>query len=242
MAAFNTYDELKLTIASTANRKDAAFVAAIPGFIELAEAEMRRDINSRSEAQIMDLSITEDSYALPCGFDGIISINGRGSNSEITFVSSDAIGMDRGYGGFGASSYTITGDTIYFGRVPGDVRLVYKALFKPLGRATRTNCILSKNPDAYLYGALKHSAPFLEDDQRIGVWAGLYANAIQAINRQQLEQDFGGPLRIQSSYVDSGNYRRPVTGYVPTEYGEETGPGSIPVDFLNIYEEAIDGN
>lgn len=213
MAAFGTYEELKVTIASTANRKDAAFIAAIPGHIELAEAEMRRDINARSGVQIMDLSITEDSYPLPCGFDGIVSINGRGSNSQITYVSSDAIGMDRAYGGYGSSSYTITGDTIYFGRIPGDVRFAYKALFAPLGRATRCNWILSKHPDAYLYGALKHSAPFLEDDQRIGVWAGLYANAIQAINTQALEQQFGGPLRMQSAYVDQGGqYRRPVIG------------------------------
>jgi len=215
MAAFSTYDELRATIAITANRKDAAFIAAIPGFIELAEAEMRRDINARSGVQIIDLSIDTDSYPLPCGFDGIVSINGRNSNSNITFVSSDAIGMDRAYGGYGASSYTITGDTIYFGRAPGDVRFAYKALFAPLGRTTRCNWILSKHPDAYLYGALKHSAPFLEDDQRIGVWAGLYSSAIQAINTQALEQSFGGPLRIQSGYVDQGNeYRRPVIGPV----------------------------
>lgn len=200
----DTYENLKAAIAKTANRKDTTFIDAVPDFIALAEAEMRRDINGRSGVQIIDLSIDSDSYPLPCGFDGIVSINGRGGNSSITFVSSDAIGMDRAYGGYGASSYTITGDTIYFGRVPGDVRFAYKALFAPLGRAVRCNWILSKHPDAYLYGALKHSAPFLEDDERISTWGGLYAQAIQAINTQALEQTFSGPLRIQSGYVDRG--------------------------------------
>lgn len=201
----DTYDNLKAAVARTANRKDTAFIDAAPDFIALAEAEMRRDINARSGVQIIDLSIDSDSYPLPCGFDGIVSINGRGANASLTFVSQDSIGLDRAWGGYGQASYTITGDTIYFGRVPGDVRLAYKSLFAPLSRTTRCNWILSKHPDAYLYGALKHSAPYLEDDDRLGTWQALYSSAIQAINTQALEQTFSGPLRMQSAYVDQGN-------------------------------------
>lgn len=231
-----TYEDLKAAVARTANRKDAAFIEAVPDFVAMAEAEMRRDINARSGVQILDLSIDSDSYPLPCGFDGLVSINGRGANSSLTFVSQNSIGLDRGWSGYGAATYTISGDTIYFGRVPGDVRLAYKSLFAPLGRATRCNWILSNHPDAYLYGALKHSAPYLEDDARLGTWQALYSSAIQAINTQALEQTFSGPLRIQSGYVD-GEQRR-SNAYIPTEFGGETGAGSIPVDFLSIYNEA----
>lgn len=208
--ALSTYDELKDAIARTANRDDAPFIAAVPDFIALAEAEMRRVIRARAETQTLDLSIDEDSYPLPCGFDGVVSFNGRGAaNRGWDYVSIDT--MDRIFNPNG-NSYSLSADYLYFSRAPGDVRLRYRALFNALGPRVRCNWILTKHPDAYLYGALKHSAPYLEDDQRIGLWAGLFDSAIQEINRQAINQQNGGPLQMTSDRVE-GSYTR-STGFV----------------------------
>lgn len=203
--ALSTYDELKIAIAKTANRSDADLIAAVPDFIALAEAEMRREIRARAETQTLDLTIDEDSYPLPCGFDGMVSFNGRGANYRgWDYVAIDTV--DSVFNPAG-NSYSLSADTIYFSRSPGDVRMRYRALFNALGPRVRCNWILSKHPDAYLYGALKHSAPWLEDDARIGTWEALFSDAIQTINRQAINQMNGGPLVLKSDRVD-GRPRR----------------------------------
>jgi len=227
----STYQELQEAIVKTANREtDAGFRAAVPDLIALAEAEMRRDVRARAETQTEDISIDEDSYALPCGFDGIVSINGRGGYRTINYVSSDT--MDN-IAHPTTNSYTISGGMIYFSRAPGDIRMRYMALFTPLSARTRCNWILMKHPDAYLYGALKHAAPYLEDDSRIGVWGGLYANAVEAINKQAIAQQFGGPLKMQSDRVDGQSGYTRSTSFifpvqdsdpVPFNYAEEVSP------------------
>jgi len=51
---------------------------------------------------------------------------------------------------------------------------------------------LERYPDAYLYGALVHSAPYLRDDARTQVFAALYQNAIDAINAESERSKYGG--------------------------------------------------
>ena len=66
---------------------------------------------------------------------------------------------------------TYTSELYYFGKTPA------------LSDSNTSNWILEHYPDAYLYGSLIHSAPYLKDDARIQVWAALYQNAIDAINQ-----------------------------------------------------------
>lgn len=207
--ALSNYEELKASVAKTANRSDQAFIDAVPDFIALAEAEMRREIRARSETQTMTLSIDDTSYPLPCGFDGMVSFNGTGAaNRAWGFVPINDI--DSVFSP-GANNYSLSADTIYFSRAPGEVLMRYRAMFSPLGVRTRCNWILSKHPDAYLYGALKHSAPYLEDDQRLGTWETLFSQAIQDINRQAINQQNGGPLMMRSDRAD-GRYRYSAIG------------------------------
>lgn len=194
-----TYDELKSAVSRFANRKDADFVASIPDFIALAEAEMRREINARGEVKTLDLDLEDEYWPLPCGFDGVVSINGTGDYRKINYVSSDVLDQ-QGWANY-ANGYTISGNAMYFGRAPGGVKLRYRTLFEPLSDRNRCNWLLQKHPDVYLYGALKQTAMFLEDDSRLGSWANLYANAVDAVNQQAIEQSFSGPIKIRATGV-----------------------------------------
>ena len=69
--------------------------------------------------------------------------------------------------------------------------VVYIQKITALSDANTSNWVLSNAPDAYLYGALIHSAPFLRDDERIGVWAALYQSAIDGLNRASGEARHG---------------------------------------------------
>jgi hypothetical protein len=60
-----------------------------------------------------------------------------------------------------------------------------------------TNWLLSAAPDAYLYGALMHSAPYLKDDARVALWAGLYQQAVQGLAQESEQSRWGSPLRMR---------------------------------------------
>ena len=51
-----------------------------------------------------------------------------------------------------------------------------------LSDSAETNWLLTHHPDIYLYGALLHSAPFLQEDARAQTWAALYKSAVERVN------------------------------------------------------------
>ncbi|MBR52349.1 hypothetical protein CMK19_01100 [Candidatus Poribacteria bacterium] len=77
------------------------------------------------------------------------------------------------------------------------VELVYYENIPDLA-ANNTNWLLTNYPDAYLYGSLLHSSPYLQEDQRVAVWNTLYLNAVSAINLEgERARTSGSGRRIQ---------------------------------------------
>lgn len=95
-------------------------------------------------------------------------------------------------------TYTINGDELEFNKAPDQTYtgvMRYFAEVEPLSDGNTTNIILSLYPDLYLYGALIASAPFLYNDERIGVWNGLYQIAKDDANKSARKQMTGGSRR-----------------------------------------------
>ena len=78
---------------------------------------------------------------------------------------------------------------------PYNAELYYFGKTDALSDSNTSNWILEHYPDAYLYGSLIHSAPYLKDDARIQVWAALYQSAIDSINQASEKAKFGGSGR-----------------------------------------------
>ena len=55
------------------------------------------------------------------------------------------------------------------------------------GTTVVTNWLLVRHPDIYFYGALLHSAPYFDDDQRIATWERFYGAAVSAANLRAQE-------------------------------------------------------
>ena len=70
--------------------------------------------------------------------------------------------------------------------------MLYRASVPALSDSVTTNWLLTSAPDAYLYGALLQAAPYLSDDNRIGVWGSLYENAITELNADSDKAKHGG--------------------------------------------------
>jgi hypothetical protein len=81
--------------------------------------------------------------------------------------------------------YAHTAGQIELFPVPGESytgELLYYAKVPALSDANTTNWLLTDSPDVYLYGSLLQTAPYLRDDERAAVWAGLYSAAVVRLN------------------------------------------------------------
>ena len=61
--------------------------------------------------------------------------------------------------------------------------MTYWKRIPALSEAAPSNWLLMLHPDAYLYGALLQSAPYLKDDARLGVWGQILETVIGDIVR-----------------------------------------------------------
>lgn len=67
-----------------------------------------------------------------------------------------------------------------------------------LAESTDDNALLGNYFDVYLYCVLKHTAPFLREDDRLAVWNNLYTTALtSALDENDDRKYAGSPIRIK---------------------------------------------
>ena len=181
--ALTTYTELKASVADWLNRSD--LTAAIPDFISLAEAQIERTLRTRQMIVRANASFNVEFGATPADFLEVRSFKLSGTNppTPLSFMTIDALDAE-------STKFTASGRPKFFGIVGGQFRLVptpdsnyateltYYAKLSKLSASVASNFIFSASPDIYLYGALLQAAPYLQDDNRISVWATLYERAL----------------------------------------------------------------
>lgn len=196
--SITTYTELKSAVADFLNRQDLA--SAIPTFISLAESSFNRDI--RHWRMDVRTSITLDAQFvdLPSGWletVKIVNSTGEGPQEleliplaemdERRFASNDTAGAPR--------FYAINGGKIELYPTPSEAftaSITYVQKPTALSTSNASNWLLENFPDVYLYGSLAHSAPYLQEDSRLGVWAALYQQALSAINLDSDRAKYSG--------------------------------------------------
>jgi len=189
MATITNYSNLQTTIADFLNRDDLTSV--IPTFIQLAEAQMNRDLRHwRMEVRASGQQSAGDAY-MQIPSDWIETIRFHitdDGTSPLDLMSRKAI-EDKRAGNENMSGtpryYTHADSQFELYPTPNEdtnTELLYFAKIPSLSDSNTTNWLLEDAPDVYLYGALLHSAPYLAEDERVGVWAQLYGASIQRLN------------------------------------------------------------
>jgi hypothetical protein len=185
--ALSTYAELKASVADWLNRSD--LTSAITDFVSLAEAQMERTLRTRQMIVRANATISDEYSALPDDYLEAKSFKLTGTNpiSPLVFQSINALDDLQ-------VTYTSSGQPKYFCVIGGQIRvlpvpdtsyvseLIYYAKLSKLSTSNTTNWLLTLSPDVYLYGSLLQAAPYLQDDARIQIWAGLYQSGIDALN------------------------------------------------------------
>ena len=198
--AITTYAELQSNVTDFLNRDDLASVT--PTFISLAESNLSRDIRHWRQEKRSTAELDTQYSAIPADFvEAIRFYITSGESRPLELISQFQL-LDRKY-----KRANTSGEPAYYAITAGEIEifpspagtytaeLYYISELPALSDSNTSNWLLEHYPDAYLYGSLIHSAPYLKDDARLQVWAALYQSAIDAINAESEKAKFGGSGR-----------------------------------------------
>lgn len=202
--AISTYTNLKSTIADFLNRSDLDSV--IPTFIDLAEAQMNRDIRHWEMENLVSGQQTQGDKYMQVPADWLETIRfivTTDNPSTLELAALSAIADKR------QNTNDAAGTPRFYAHVRGefelfptpdedtDFELLYYQKIPALSDSNTTNWLLDYAPDVYLYGSLLHSAPYLKDDDRLNLWAQMYSAAVVQLNAQsERVKNSGSGIRL----------------------------------------------
>lgn len=191
------YDELKAAIADFLNRDDLTSV--IPTFIRLAETRMDRDLRHWRQEKRSAASLDTQYSAIPGDYLRPIRLQITDApTSEVAPISTAQmlqLREERNDRTGRPTHYTLTAGGIELYPTPDmayNASLVYYGRVTALSDSNTTNWLLTEAPDAYLYGALVHAAPYLKDDNRFAIWESLFSQAVVNLNASSGDAKYGG--------------------------------------------------
>ena len=200
--ALSNYSDLKTTVANYLARSDLTSV--IPDFIQLAEQRMRRDLRIRQMLKVVTTTTTagDSTVALPSDFlqlrdihlDGnpVYPLQYQAPNAFYRNTRSSEAGVPR--------QYTILASEFQFAPIPDTaytIQMLYYAKPDFLSDSNTSNAFLANCPDALLYASLSEAEPYLMNDARIQVWAGLYDRAVVNIQTSDDQGEYSAaPLAM----------------------------------------------
>jgi len=193
------YTTLKSTVADYLNRSDLTSI--IPTFIQLAESQINRDVRhfemeERSNAQ---QDAGDEYMQVPSNWLENIRAHVTGTGtSPLDLISRQSMADKR------AGQEDTAGRPQYYCMADGQfqlyptpdaqytIELLFYGKIPALSASTATNWLLDAYPDVYLYGSLMHSAPYLQEDERMIVWAQMYAAAVLRLNESSENARYSG--------------------------------------------------
>jgi hypothetical protein len=196
--AISTYAELQTAVSNWLDRSD--LTSRIPEFITLAEGRIARKLRIREMETESDVTLVAGTRtaAVPTGFREVrrVYINST-PVKELEYISPQdywARYMSTNTGK--PVVFTVEGTNFLFGPIPDSgytAKVLHFKAFDAL--STGTNSVFLANPDLYLYGSLLAAEPFLKNDKRVGMWKGMFDEAMMELEMQNSRHP--GQMRIR---------------------------------------------
>jgi hypothetical protein len=183
VSKIENFSELKTAIADWLDRSDQD--AVIPVFIQLTEKDMQQKLRHHKMVikSYSNVDANDGVIALPS--DWLEARNLEVGDIQITYQSPDVLDMFRNTDDGTSTTpryYSFYDSNIEIWPVPSEdytIEMDYYQTLPPLADSSNnTNWLLDISPNAYLYGSLVHSAPYLRDDTRVALWAKMYNEAL----------------------------------------------------------------
>jgi len=200
VATITDYGSLKAHLADTLNRDDLTSV--IPQFVEFAMADLNRKLRVRQQMVRAqgDVFSGNDKIRLPANFLAMRNIQVNTDPIRgLEYATPERMDeLRQSYNG-GANGepvyYTVMGDNIFVVPTPDGTYQLEIGYYRDIPTLTTdsdTNFLITDHPDLITYGSLMHSAPYLQDDSRLQVWATLYSTALEATMEANKRALFSG--------------------------------------------------
>lgn len=179
--------------------------AQIPNFISMAQKRLFRVLQCReNEAQIVG-SIAGNTYTVPANYESLryLMVNDTPLDS---ITERDLRTRLKDLPALGEPNAFARIQTQWMFHPPADavysINLYYYAdLSSDVTDDAATNLVLTAFPDLYLWGSLLMAAPFLNEDERIGTWKGLYDDTLNTIRERNSDEEYSGSnLTVSSVY------------------------------------------
>lgn len=205
--AISNYVQLQAAAASYLARDDMTSV--IPDFVTLFEAKVNRTLfhprmETRTTLTVNTLLSSPEFLDLPTDFQTIrmVRLPDEVGKPRLQFMSQTQID-DYRYSRDNMAGvpvyFTIVGNQIELAPTPNedvDVEVLYRANIPALA-TNSTNWLLTLAPDLYLYGTLLEASPYIQNDQRVGLWATAVQTVMDQLNALAERQSFdSGPTTI----------------------------------------------
>ena len=191
------YNSLITDVAAMLNRRDLDSV--IPGWVDLCEAAVNRDIRHWKMENRAQLVTAEQYPAIPSDWLETIRLVDESNGKPLDLMSRQLMQDLREHS---AGEYTTTfayrhsqGGFELYPTPPEEITLeleYYQKIPALDAVTTTTNWLIEDHPDVYLYGTAMHSAPYLHDDARLQTWATLFAAAVARVNASGAKSEMSG--------------------------------------------------
>jgi hypothetical protein len=198
MAAITDLTSLKAEIAGWLHRSD--LTAEIPGFIQLGENRIYRDLRVRQMETALSSAIASGVVAVPSGYVEMkyAYING---SPMAKLQRKDAEWIYHNYptrSSDGTPKYFAREATNFiFGPYPDSGYTVKGVYYKKLAALATTNWLTDDVPDLILFASLCEAAPWMGKDTRIPIWEQKYAQIKDRVQAQDDQEEFSGsPLAM----------------------------------------------
>lgn len=203
--AITSYTDLQTSIANFLARDDLTSV--IPDFIQLAEARMSRELDTRSqEKRAIAPTVAGDEFiSLPTDLRKIRLVKVNSDPIDVLeFASPTDYYETYATSGQGTPKvYTVIGTEIGLRPIPDSVlniEIIYSEDVAALSATNASNTVLSRHPDTYLFGSLSAAHMYLMDEQRATQYDAIFSRAMDEIKRDNEKAYFGSPLTMKSDY------------------------------------------
>jgi hypothetical protein len=156
----------------------------VPEFIAMAEADFNDELRVAQMEVSVPITLTNGIGPLPTDYVAWRRVLTQDMPVRVLEWADPAWAEDHYYAMAPQPSwhFTVTGNQIktYPTSVP-NLTLLYYQRIPPLSSSNLTNWLLARKPQAYLYGSLVHAAPFLDDDDRMQVYAAMRKVALDSL-------------------------------------------------------------
>jgi hypothetical protein len=143
-------------------------------------------------------NVTTQYTSLPGGFLSMRNIQLNVTTPKaLEYLTSEQMDQERARGNTAREPvyYTIIGETIEVFPSPDatyEIEMAYHKTLPALSADADTNWLLTKAPDAYLYGALLQAAPYLKDTAETGLWLQAHDMVVGELQLENEKALYGG--------------------------------------------------